>query len=665
MDIRTWLADIELPERPPTLSEQLGLPPFLHPKGESPKEVRRRKRSTSDSSLLDTRPGRQIPPSIRHGADIDDSAEDSACSHATSALGDSAGNSKSSHPYARRPRRKTRLERYEPTSKDVKGRGKQVYQTRSGESRKTRRKSRRKKADQGVGLVQSFHAKNVPRDRLTLKPREKLGIFNKGRASSPVKGRGLPDLVFSEMKFLQKNKGQPEAVPQAGLPMKKRKKDHAQAKQEEISAYFTSLRPVLAEKDANIQAKGGSCRQSLVRDLDHEHKRSSLIDNAVPTVELPDKEAYLRVGGRVARHESGSYVSWSESVRPSSPTIFPRAGSTIDVGKLAAILDRRDGERMYITDPLHSRPDASSIARHITDGSGGCFEISSLAPANHQASRSHSLPQRTSSPRASNTVDRARRSNRKGDETIASPASTQAAIPQAAKPSGIIAGCPNVKNSIGLENTAHSPKKTELVHDNHADELAVGHTEMAVNTIEPPSSSSLGRILQECNSAFDEGRRRVVASYGYNSLHVEPRLDSEKETASPQLHRVSQRTPAVRFTGVEIGQPHRPNFSRPSIYEEQAERQYLMQQQHAIEYEPEHDAYTRDDKCIVDDGDDEGNYYGLDLGYPPEEITSYDFGADVAEDDLASPHGIDRGGESFVQRDGVVVEGFWRPHKLY
>ncbi|KAE8154039.1 hypothetical protein BDV25DRAFT_136407 [Aspergillus avenaceus] len=46
----------------------------------------------------------------------------------------------------------------------------------------------------------NFHASNVARSRLTLKPHTHRGIFNRGKTSPPVKMR--QDLCFSEMEFL-------------------------------------------------------------------------------------------------------------------------------------------------------------------------------------------------------------------------------------------------------------------------------------------------------------------------------------------------------------------------------------------------------------------------------------------------------------------------------
>lgn len=170
MDIQRWLDQTVLPERPASPPVVRIEAPIALPKKpeQAHKKKRRRRHSTSDSSLLEVPPPRKKTPPITREADIDQSADDSAysdASHPTSRSGSST-----SSLYARKPRRKTRPERYEPTLKDVKGRGRHIHRHRKGESKKTQRKPRRRKVDKpGSGIVQSFYAKNVPRDRLTVR----------------------------------------------------------------------------------------------------------------------------------------------------------------------------------------------------------------------------------------------------------------------------------------------------------------------------------------------------------------------------------------------------------------------------------------------------------------------------------------------------------------
>jgi hypothetical protein len=138
---------------------------------ESVKCKRLRKRSKSDSSLLDPHSGhpQKSSPNERK-APTDGGTEESASEARQATSSDSI----QSNRYARRPRRKTRPDHYENPSNVVTGeRGKPAHRRGKGESKKPRRKSRRKKGEQGEkpssGVVQSFHAKNVSSDRLTVR----------------------------------------------------------------------------------------------------------------------------------------------------------------------------------------------------------------------------------------------------------------------------------------------------------------------------------------------------------------------------------------------------------------------------------------------------------------------------------------------------------------
>jgi hypothetical protein len=121
--------------------------------------------------LLDPHSGHlQKSPANERKAPTDGGTEKSVSEARQATLSDSIN----SNRYARRPRRKTRPEHYECPSTVVTGeRGKPAHLREKGESKKPRHKSRRKKGEQGEkpssGVVQSFHAKNVSSDRLTVR----------------------------------------------------------------------------------------------------------------------------------------------------------------------------------------------------------------------------------------------------------------------------------------------------------------------------------------------------------------------------------------------------------------------------------------------------------------------------------------------------------------
>jgi hypothetical protein len=168
MDIRKWLNETEDAEAT-NPAPRSGANLFLPVEKVKPvfADKRASKRTKSDSSLLDPRPSHPK----RHKATSGESADASASSEASPTDRDPSNLSDaSSQRFARKPRRKTRPERYEPSLKRNKERGKHIHQSRRDKSKKTGRKSKRKKEEKpGSGIGQDFQAKNVSKDRLTVR----------------------------------------------------------------------------------------------------------------------------------------------------------------------------------------------------------------------------------------------------------------------------------------------------------------------------------------------------------------------------------------------------------------------------------------------------------------------------------------------------------------
>ncbi|KAK5229803.1 hypothetical protein LTR99_001255 [Exophiala xenobiotica] len=142
--------------------------------GARPEEDKNRKRSheqvnPSPPSLQDAVGLRKQPARSKDGSDITDPSD----------------------KYARKPRRKTRPDRYE-YKEDL-----QRHTARRGSKKVDHKKS-------GTMLNDEFRAPNVGTGRLTLKPTLGPGMFANGKSSAPMRGQGLPDLSFSEMNFLKK-----------------------------------------------------------------------------------------------------------------------------------------------------------------------------------------------------------------------------------------------------------------------------------------------------------------------------------------------------------------------------------------------------------------------------------------------------------------------------
>ncbi|KFY29965.1 hypothetical protein V493_02185 [Pseudogymnoascus sp. VKM F-4281 (FW-2241)] len=152
--------------------------------------------------------------------------------------------------FEKRSRHKTKEDHYESKKarkhvvEDDRPAKKNTVKVKRGDAAKASRKA-------GEDLINGFRSKNVAQDRLTMRPG--TGIFRNGRASSPSRNRGLPDLAFSEMQFLkQSNRKPPESendviVSKSG---QKTKLERERARNE-ISNYFIPVRQPLQETGIN------------------------------------------------------------------------------------------------------------------------------------------------------------------------------------------------------------------------------------------------------------------------------------------------------------------------------------------------------------------------------------------------------------------------------
>ncbi|MCJ1437087.1 hypothetical protein MMC27_006472 [Xylographa pallens] len=152
--------------------------------------------------------------------------------------------------YERRSRYKTKEDRYElqdATAHD--------QASKEKKRKKTTRPLRKEKS--GSAVLHNFAADNVASDRLTLRPGTNLGLFAKGRASSPYRRGGLPDLSFSEVKFLSTHREKPPE-PKRDLDNSKRRRERKVVdNDDEISRFFTVTKAPLTERDLNSYHNSG------------------------------------------------------------------------------------------------------------------------------------------------------------------------------------------------------------------------------------------------------------------------------------------------------------------------------------------------------------------------------------------------------------------------
>ncbi|KAI9927741.1 hypothetical protein MW887_002593 [Aspergillus wentii] len=276
------------------------------------------------------------------------------------------------HGYERRPRHKTRHDRYE--YKDP------VY--RAKVSKKENQKASQRARKHTINDI--FHASNVTQDRLTLHSHMNLGIFQKGKTSSPVNSRELPDLAFSEMNFLSKRsqRNHEESFTNAHNEINQSQnmyEDH----RKEIPEFFSDR----------------FCEQT---DLSYMEK----VDNSSPGTMNPDPQQELSrstpsniSGGNFAFDITPQHNNLQVSL--TLPEIaVPEQGSAIipqnlgiapSLGSLAQLdyPGQNQGYNPLSSDPLTQVPDLKRNAENLTS-TGGCDmrQSNTLLPSclNNQAS---------------------------------------------------------------------------------------------------------------------------------------------------------------------------------------------------------------------------------------------------------------------------------------
>ncbi|OTB08706.1 hypothetical protein M426DRAFT_316719 [Hypoxylon sp. CI-4A] len=137
--------------------------------------------------------------------------------------------------YEKRPRRKTREDKYE-TRKEKRHRQQEDAINHDDHRRKKRKKAEKRKSKAGISsknVMSNFTSAAVLNERITVQPHLKPGLFDNARAS---KKQPIPDLAFSEMHFLkhQKRNPQPKALSKSRL----REKQREDREMEEVSAFF-------------------------------------------------------------------------------------------------------------------------------------------------------------------------------------------------------------------------------------------------------------------------------------------------------------------------------------------------------------------------------------------------------------------------------------------
>ncbi|TGO47443.1 hypothetical protein BCON_0277g00030 [Botryotinia convoluta] len=147
-------------------------------------------------------------------------------------------------------RHKTREDRYDTKRKSNKAEAVDKPIRTRREKRGDRTKAARKASKD---LMSNFASNKIGKVRLTVRPSNGPGIFQNGRASSPPRRRGLPDLAFSEMEFLQRSGKKSQVNDSIVVPKSrvKEKKKVARA-QDEIAEFFKPSKTPVRDNSPTI-----------------------------------------------------------------------------------------------------------------------------------------------------------------------------------------------------------------------------------------------------------------------------------------------------------------------------------------------------------------------------------------------------------------------------
>ena len=455
------------------------------------------------------------------------------------------------------------------------------------------------------------------------------------------------------MRFLQGRKDAPEEQANPNTQRKRRRKDLTRANQEEISAYFTTTRPVLAEKESNIRSKVSSSwqAQTLILERKNKQQKSASIDSAIPTIELPEK-SYLGFGSRRARHESTPRLSWSGSIHHSSETpVLRRALTTIEVGQLETVQARRHGTNININRPLSAVPNARRRRSNLVDSDRDRCSVSFLRPMSRGeilAQNPRPQPYSPQKPVLSNN------SETEGLKTQKVISSSNSLLRRAKR---LQYDYPKVQNNdsatgVVLHSECLEPQ-SRLQSNNYTRASSVK------GEPEPQTSFTLGRLLQKCDSAFAKDKKWQLPQQYAEEMLTGNRAPADNDTGmSTDMEGYQE---ALQFSTFALQQ------SRPLIPDHP--RHYRNQVQGGDMTEHVH-IYSRDIECPesiarIDEEDvllesyegampqapDDSLSIGLRHSDPAEGLSFIDADAQERQDD--EPGG-----------DGVFA-GFWRPNKLY
>jgi hypothetical protein len=505
-----------------------------------------------------------------------------------------------------------------------------------------------------------------------------MGIFNKGKTSTRIKGHGceliaptkymarqaddkfeVPDLVFSEMAFLKKKGNDNEPVARVVASNKKQKRDQAHHKEEEISAFFASVRPTLADASRKRQAtsdhQSSRISKSYIspnrkRTRERELEETSIFCGVVPTVEKQGNTPYLNLSGGLSQGDT-SQISWSESHRTLSRTPgIIRVVPTIDVGHSDSTRPSRD-----TTNVKHLRKPSSVVTRKKPRGTTELLRVqSSTHPMQDDRAKSLSCHTTVSSPRRLNL-------NNKRKRIVIDDRAVSVAASSSLPTFPVIEA-----QSIGDIDTSKT-SEAKLGPLAGLQTTSLYGRQILPGTMEDAGvharTSSLDVVLQECVDAVNEHHCREIppARDSRRAVRFRPG-DEEVRYDGTESNLVAQKDHNIQPSEQNLHLSRAPNFAGPSIYE--------LQEQ----YRDTDDNIDLDPACFeqsyISDRDDNGlnieSWEGLVMKEPSWHDAMYEAPGRAGE------RGVDYGNVPVAEiaqlpivESHIGTSRFWRPNKLY
>lgn len=463
------------------------------------------------------------------------------------------------------------------------------------------------------------------------------------------------------MKFLRNRDDGQENAAHTLQANKKRKKDSAQTKAEDVSAFFTSTQPALAKSPSNIAPQGEhqSPNPPTVRNTGRATWMQEAIVEPVatgPNANLEDGALHHRTSSRGTGHKSTSYFSWSDSLRP--PSAASTEAEAFQIVSRHCLEDSKQApvEGQYVRCVTFSQPNLLSVNRNASAISADRMRVSSAASALFERSRPHRPPQHSSS----SSSPGARLVTRAADYHTTESGN----LPSSMLPI-VRSGAAAERMTFPMTEPAwgRSCRKESAARAARLDlaDIATQRLETCGNSHVPASMTEGPR---HCDDVFltQSGHAPTQAAL-HDGDHSADRQPNTVRQAEGITYRGNVQRPTLRFLAPNMQRSRVPSFSCPSLYVQQEQMKHMRARVNVDEGDDAwhagsaYNQQTRQSDLVF-----QGEYDGISSGSVP-----WDTGEDM-EDVGRETLGHVAGTAERVQgreHTGVARTGFWRPQRLY